>query len=165
MIKTLINIMFMVMFLNLIFLIRKPLRRDEYSIKLSLWGKTFPMVFLSLLILASKYVSIEGRPETGELYKYILFFVVFYLVYAACMFRYVIETQRVVWFNGLYIKSVHRKEICEIRFIGENENVKKFIFITTRGKCVLRNDVNIENLIFLFAQNHGISLKKQTQLR
>jgi hypothetical protein len=137
----------------------KPFENSNTSIKSSVWSKlaVYYCVFIIIVAQVDSYLrfGIDLKKEIN--YLILSSLIVSYFLYLVLMFRYEVTDEKIVWFNGFWLKRVIVKRILSVTFIKKSNQIRRIEFITADGIIKMRNDLGLEMSIQNLCANNAIS--------
>jgi hypothetical protein len=160
--KIILNIWLAFFLLNLCIIGFKPFKYENQRITFSIWPRIATIQFLFLVILGL-FVSLDTLISDSSQFRWAsaIFLMAIYFIYATGMFRYEIRPNEFIWFNGLFLRRVDANSLRQITFLLKGTIVRKIEFELDGQTKRFRNDLQIENLISLFAKNINMPITRK----
>jgi len=161
--ELLVNITIGIMFFHCMFMFIRPLSIKEYEIRLSIWIRTFP-IYLTIpiyFIFISRMV--RGQFDNPDMFSLVgLFVFCSYVLYFFFMFKYRMDEDEFVWFNGIANTRINAKTVTNISLHLIDGKVRKieFIFGPAIKSKKMRNDLGVEWLVIKYAKKNNIPINE-----
>ncbi len=155
-----INLWFIVVVFQALILEGNLFKIKSNGIYVSIWGKSFLINGLCLIsyVILSAYFKDRIVGENDFSFIAVLCLLYLYIPYVTFMFRYEYNSERFIWFNGLWLKSIVLKDLVKVILIKKDNRITKICFLLKNGQIRMKNDFGIENMVKSFIKKSSVPI-------